>query len=93
MEVLRDRQLGEDPGILGRVADAEQRALVDGQARDAVPRKLMLPARDGSRPMIVSMVVVFPAPLRPTRTIDSPWSTLSETPRSTCTCPRKVSSP
>ncbi len=46
----------------------------------SVPWKVILPERIGRRPMMVSMVVVFPAPLRPTRTTDS----ASETRRETC---------
>src|SRR5437870_13300795 len=41
--------------------------------------------------MMVSIVVVLPAPLRPTSTTDSPAPTRKETPRSTWTGPRKVS--
>src|SRR5579864_3447460 len=41
--------------------------------------------------MSVSIVVVLPAPLRPTSTTDSPASTRSDTPRSTWTGPRYAS--
>src|ERR1700687_1855887 len=41
--------------------------------------------------MMVSIVVVLPAPLRPTRTTDSPPVTRRDTPRSTWTWPRYVS--
>src|SRR5712692_188807 len=54
------------------------------------PLKMTVPLRTGSSPMMLSMVVVLPAPLRPTRTTDSASPTLSETPLRTCAGPRKV---
>ena len=52
------------------------------------PWKVIFPERMGSRPMMVSMVVVFPAPLRPTRATDSRSPTESETCRRIWACPR-----
>src|SRR5262249_41924797 len=57
------------------------------------PPKVIVPARAGRSPMIVSMVVVLPAPLRPTRQTASASPTRRETARSTCAGPRKVSRP
>src|SRR5260370_40523777 len=54
------------------------------------PRKVTLPERNGSRPMMLSMVVVFPAPLRPTRHTDSLSPTASDTRRRIWAWPRKV---
>src|SRR5437588_6483388 len=54
------------------------------------PWKVILPVRSGSRPMMLSMVVVLPAPLRPTRTTDSLSPTSSETCRRICARPRYV---
>src|SRR6266508_4704158 len=54
------------------------------------PLNLIVPLRIASRPMMLSMVVVLPAPLRPTRTTDSPSPTLSDTPLRTWAGPRKV---
>src|SRR5947199_10391223 len=54
------------------------------------PWKVILPERSGSRPMMLSMVVVLPAPLRPTRTTDSLSPTSSETCRRICARPRYV---
>ena len=34
VKILGDAEIGKDPGVLGRVADAEQRALVCGHTRD-----------------------------------------------------------
>src|SRR2546430_1516822 len=55
------------------------------------PRKATVPARTGRSPMMLSIVVVFPAPFRPTRQTASPSLTASETPRRICAGPRKVS--
>src|SRR5712691_1728154 len=55
------------------------------------PWKPIFPERTGSSPMMLSMVVVFPAPFRPTRHTDSLLPTLSETRRRTCAGPRQVS--
>jgi len=41
---------------------------------------VILPERTGKRPMMLSMVVVFPAPFRPTRQTASPAFTVNETP-------------
>src|SRR3954469_9157096 len=57
----------------------------------SVPRKVILPPRTGSRPMMLSMEVVLPAPLRPTRTTDSCWPTCNDTLRRICARPREVS--
>src|SRR2546426_2520139 len=54
------------------------------------PWKVILPERNGSRPMMLSMVVVLPAPLRPTRTTDSLSPTSSETCRRIWARPRYV---
>src|SRR5216684_6347416 len=54
------------------------------------PLKVTVPLRTGRSPMMLSMVVVFPAPLRPTRTTDSPSRTVSDTPLRTWAGPRKV---
>src|SRR2546423_930992 len=54
------------------------------------PWEVIFPARNGSRPMMLSMVVVLPAPLRPTRTTDSLSPTSSETCRRICARPRYV---
>src|SRR5713226_6082657 len=56
----------------------------------SVPLNVILPLRMGSSPMMLSMVVVFPAPLRPTRHTDSPSRTVSDTPLRTWAGPRKV---
>src|SRR5918996_3137778 len=55
------------------------------------PWKATFPDRRGRRPMMLSMVVVFPAPLRPTRHTDSPLPTFSETRRRISAGPRQVS--
>src|SRR2546422_7844257 len=54
------------------------------------PWKVILPVRSGSRPMMLSMVVVLPAPLRPTRTTDSASPTFRDTPLRTWAGPRNV---
>src|SRR4030081_408127 len=54
------------------------------------PWKRISPDRTGSRPMMLSMMVVRPAPLRPTRETTSPSSTVSDTPCRMCAGPRKV---
>src|SRR6266542_4157508 len=54
------------------------------------PLKVIVPLRTGSSPMMLSMVVVLPAPLRPTSTTDSASRTISETPLRTWAGPRKV---
>src|SRR5207244_6471225 len=55
------------------------------------PPNVTRPARRGRRPMMLSMVVVFPAPLRPTRQTASRSPTVSDTARRTWAGPRKVS--
>src|SRR5207253_848556 len=55
-----------------------------GSALMSFPWNVIFPARNGSRPMMLSMVVVLPAPLRPTRTTDSLSPTSSETCRRIC---------
>src|SRR5512140_581731 len=57
----------------------------------SLPRKLILPPRSGSRPMMLSMVVVLPAPLRPTSTTDSLSPMVSVSWRRMRACPRQVS--
>src|SRR5262249_42406515 len=54
------------------------------------PRKRIRPERTGSRPVMLSMMVVRPAPLRPTSETTSPSPTSSVTPRRMCAGPRKV---
>src|SRR5947209_4356744 len=54
------------------------------------PRKRISPERTGSRPVMLSMMVVRPAPLRPTSETTSPSPTLNVTPRRMCAGPRKV---
>src|SRR5215475_11083078 len=54
------------------------------------PLNVIVPLRTGSSPMMLSMVVVLPAPLRPTRTTDSASRTVSDTPLRTWAGPRKV---
>src|SRR5262245_10505240 len=54
------------------------------------PRKRIRPERTGSRPMMLSMMVVRPAPLRPTSETTSPSPTSSVTPRRICAGPRKA---
>ena len=44
------------------------------------PANSIWPARTGKKPMMLSMVVVLPAPLRPTRQTTSWAPTLSDTP-------------
>src|SRR5205823_5205326 len=61
-----------------------------GRVLMSFPWNVILPARSGSRPMMLSMVVVLPAPLRPTRTTDSLSPTSSETCRRICARPRYV---
>src|SRR5438132_825947 len=57
------------------------------------PWKVTFPPRSGSSPMMLSMVVVLPAPFRPTRHTDSLLPTLSDTRRRTWAGPRQVSMP
>src|SRR6267142_6654768 len=66
-------------------------------ARSCVGRRVMsaplnvtVPLRTGSSPMMLSMVVVFPAPLRPTRHTVSASPIESRTSRSTWAGPRNV---
>src|SRR5215472_13291866 len=54
------------------------------------PRKPIRPERTGRRPVMLSMMVVRPAPLRPTSETTSPSPTLNVTPRRMCAGPRKV---
>src|SRR5215472_6834095 len=54
------------------------------------PLKVTVPLRTGKSPMMLSMVVLFPAPLRPTSTTDSASRTVSDTPLRTWAGPRKV---
>src|ERR1700741_2906680 len=55
------------------------------------PWNVTLPERNGSRPMMLSIVVVFPAPLRPTRQTASFSPTVSDSFRRIRACPRYVS--
>src|SRR5919201_2386590 len=61
-----------------------------GSVLVSFPWNVILPARSGSRPMMLSMVVVLPAPLRPTSTSASLSPTSSETCRRICARPRYV---
>src|SRR6266571_4538591 len=54
------------------------------------PFKVTVPLLIGKRPMMLSMVVVFPAPLRPTRHTVSASPIERRTSRSTWAGPRKV---
>jgi len=51
------------------------------------PSKLTRPRRGGVRPITERSVVVFPAPLRPMRTVTAPRGTPSDTPRRTWLLP------
>src|SRR5881275_1674608 len=62
-----------------------------GKEPMSFPWKVIFPARVKSRPMMLSMVVVLPAPLRPTRTTDSCAPTSRETLRRIFARPRYVS--
>src|SRR5438132_12656570 len=55
------------------------------------PWNATFPDRTGSSPMMLSIVVVFPAPFRPTRHTDSLLPTESDTRRRTWAGPRQVS--
>src|SRR5690606_7425642 len=55
------------------------------------PSNVILPPCSGRKPMMLSIVVVFPAPLRPTRQTTSLAPTLSETLWRICAGPRNVS--
>src|SRR5690348_16957990 len=57
----------------------------------SLPWNVIFPLRSGSRPMMLSMVVVLPAPLRPTSTTDSLAPTLRQHCRRIFACPRYVS--
>jgi len=46
----------------------------------SAPRNRMLPSRRGTRPMIDFIVVVLPAPLRPSKVTTSPSRTSKSTP-------------
>src|SRR5262244_3109398 len=61
-----------------------------GRREMSCPLKLMRPLRTGKSPMMLSMVVVLPAPLRPTRHTVSASPTRRATSRSTWAGPRKV---
>src|SRR5207244_3843539 len=61
-----------------------------GKAVISSSRKRIRPERMGRSPVMLSMIVVRPAPLRPTRATTSSVSTAIETPRRTCAGPRKV---
>src|SRR6516165_673226 len=67
--------------------------LCGGRRVMSVSRKRIVPERIGSRPRMLSMIVVRPAPLRPTRQTTSSLFTASETPRRICACPRYVVMP
>ena len=54
------------------------------------PPNTISPDRTGRKPMMLSMVVVLPAPLRPTRHTTSFSPTLSDTPCRMWAGPRKV---
>src|ERR671924_483221 len=54
------------------------------------PWKRIRPDRTGSRPVMLSMMVVRPAPLRPTSDTTSFSPTVSDTPCRMCAGPRKV---
>src|ERR1700730_11810821 len=54
------------------------------------PLKLIRPLRTGKSPMMLFLVVVLPAPLRPTRHTVSASPTVSRTSRRTWEGPRKV---
>src|SRR5437879_1691277 len=54
------------------------------------PSNVMVPLRTGKSPMMLSIVVVLPAPFLPTRHTDSASRTWSDTPLRTWAGPRKV---
>src|SRR5438309_3052672 len=64
-----------------------------GKSPISRPWKPIFPERTGSSPMMLSIVVVLPAPFRPTRQTASLLPTLSETRRRICAGPRQVSMP
>jgi len=58
-----------------------------GSPTSSAPFSLIEPVRRPTMPMIERIVVVLPAPLRPSRHSTSPGARSSDTPRSTCTWP------
>src|SRR4051794_9531849 len=57
------------------------------------PSNFTEPARGRTMPMIDFMVVLFPAPFRPTTVTSSPWRTSRSTPCSTCDSPYQAFRP
>src|SRR5438093_821308 len=50
LEILRDGEIGEQPGVLGRVADAHARALVGRQIADLATLETDLPGAHREQP-------------------------------------------
>src|SRR5437588_1963049 len=61
-----------------------------GSAVMSSPRNWMRPERIGNSPVMLSMIVVRPAPLRPISATTSSLSTVIDTSRRTCAGPRNV---
>ena len=88
-QLVEDLLLRVEAALLGHVAEA---AAVGGGDRPAVPAA---PRRRGcpSRPMIIRIVVVLPAPLPPTKPVSLPRGTSNETSSTTVTSPNRRVSP
>ena len=72
VEVLPDREIGEDAPVLRDEADAGAGDAVGRPAGDVGPFHITRPRCGGVRPMMLRMVVVLPTPLRPSRHTHSP---------------------
>ena len=66
-DVLFDRQRAENPTVLRNPGDAARRDEVRRTPVDPVVMERDSPRLGGTTPMIALSVVLFPAPLRPTR--------------------------
>ena len=80
LEIVLDREVGEDAPPLRHVADAA--AARRGRApacAASVPNTLTEPERAGVSPMMLRIVVVLPAPLRPSKVVMLPSAAASET--------------
>src|SRR5271166_1446262 len=81
------------PRSSGQKAMPARAIALDGSRMVSLPRKRMLPWRFGTRPMIDFIVVVLPAPLRPSSVTTSPSRTSNSTPCSTWLSPYQLFRP
>ena len=78
LQVVFHGQVGEDPTVVGHIADTFAEESIGFVPLRSSPLNEMVPSFGGVSPMILRMVVLLPAPFRPRSPTTSPLETVRE---------------